>query len=258
MVISGATYPLIQRRFQCQPLGAHALRKAFSADRAVPGARREGRPFGLTPLVGRGAGNGAAAGALGAGQGRPRAGGAAQRRGGHRQIAPGAGAEATGGRRAPGLADAVPMFALLPEQRLVSADRAAGAGAALRAGGVPPAEAAQTGGVLVQYGLPWRRPCPSLPPSSRCRSPELCPTDLSLAPAAEAEDPPDSPDDPAAHRRPAARALRHGRPALGRSVHAGAAQPPGRSRPHRPHPGAVHLSAGLSPALDGAARTSPS
>ena len=49
---------------------------------------------------------------------------------GHRQIAPGAGADRTGGRRAPGLADAVPMFALSSEHRLVSDDRAAGAGGA--------------------------------------------------------------------------------------------------------------------------------
>ena len=50
--------------------------------------------------------------------------------------------------RAPGVADAVPVFALLPEHRPVSDDRSAGAGgAALRAGGVPAAEAQQTGGV---------------------------------------------------------------------------------------------------------------
>ena len=43
-------------------------------------------------------------------------------------------------------------------------------------------------------------------------------------------------------RRAAAGPLCHGRPALGRSVHAGVAQSPGRSRPHRPHLHAVHLS----------------
>ena len=170
------------------------------------------------PARGPGAGGGAAAGALGAGQGRPRAGGAAQRRSGHRQIAPGAGADGTRGHRAPGVADAVPVFALLPEHRLVSHDRAAGAGgAALRAGGVPDAEAPQTGGVL---GAVWpaagggRAPLcrPPLPAAGR----RLCPPDL-VARAAEAEDPARPPDDPAAHRRPAAGALRHGRPALGRS-----------------------------------------
>ena len=51
--------------------------------------------------------------------------------------------------------------------------------------------------------------------------------------------------------------LDHGRPALGRSVHAGAAQSPGRSRPHRPYPGAVDLSARLQPALDGAVAPHP-
>ena len=50
-----------------------------------------------------------------------------------------------GGRRAPGVADAVPVFALLPAYRPVSDDRSAGAGgAALRAGGIPTAEAQQT------------------------------------------------------------------------------------------------------------------
>jgi class 3 adenylate cyclase len=38
---------------------------------------------------------------------------------------------------------------------------------------------------------------------------------------------------------------------------AGAAQPPGRSRPHRPHPDALHLSARLQPALDGACPSHP-
>ena len=55
-----------------------------------------------------------------------------------------------------------------------------------------------------------------------------------VARAAEAADAACPPDDPAAHCRAAAGALCHGRPALGRSVHAGVAQPPGRSRPHRP------------------------
>ena len=40
-------------------------------------------------------------------------------------------------------------------------------------------------------------------------------------------------------------------------IHAGTAQPPGRSRPHRPHLGAVDLSARLQPALDGALAPDP-
>ena len=137
-------------------------------------------------------------------------------------------------------------------------DRPAGAGgAALRAGGVPAAEAEQTGGVrgAVRPAAGGGRAAlrrPPLPAAGR----RLCPPDR-VSRAAEAADPACPPDDPAAHRRPAAGALRHGRPALGGSVHAGVAQPPGRSRPHRPHPGALHLSARLQPALDGALAPHP-
>ena len=49
----------------------------------------------------------------------------------------------------------------------------------------------------------------------------------------------------------------HGRPALGRSLHAGVAQSPGGSRPDRPHSGPVHLSAGLPSAVDGALASHP-
>ena len=81
---------------------------------------------------------------------------------------------------------------------------------------------------------------PPLAPAAR----GLCPPDHG-ARAAETADPPGPADDPVTHRRAAARALCHGRPALGRSDHAGAAQSPGRSRPHRPYPGAVDLSSRL-------------
>ncbi len=97
-------------------------------------------------------------------------------------------------------------------------------------------------GFLVQYGLPLAETVPlfaallSLPLAA-----SLCPS-YDISRAAEAADPACPPDDLAAHRRTAAGALCHGRPALGRSDHAGIAQPPGRSRPHRPHPGAVDLS----------------
>src|SRR5262249_32662348 len=74
-----------------------------------------------------------------------------------------------------------------------------------------------------------------------------------VARAAEAEDPARPPDDAAAHCGPAARALYHGRPALGGSVHAGVSQPPGRPRPYRPYPGAADLSARLQPAMEGRA-----
>ena len=137
-------------------------------------------------------------------------------------------------------------------------DRSAGAGgAALRARGVPAAEAPQTGGLL---GAVWPAAgrdgaplcCPPLPAAAS----GLCAPDR-VARAAEAADAARPPDDPAAHRRAAAGALCDGRPALGRSVHAGVPQPPGRSRPHRPYPGAVHLSARLQPALDGARAPHP-
>ena len=62
-----------------------------------------------------------------------------------------------------------------------------------------------------------------------------------VARAAEAADPASPAADLAVHRHAAAAALCHGRPALGGSVHPGIPQPPGRSRPHRAHPGAVHL-----------------
>jgi hypothetical protein len=49
----------------------------------------------------------------------------------------------------------------------------------------------------------------------------------------------------------------HGRLALGRSVHAGVSQPPGRSWPHRPYLNAPDLSSGLPFALDGARPPDP-
>src|SRR5215510_13559322 len=109
----------------------------------------------MDPARGTGARNRAVGGALGAGQGWPRAGGAAEWRSGDWEIAPGAGAARPGGGRAPGVAHALPVFALLPEHRLVSADRSAGAGGvALRPGGVSPAEAPKTGGTSGAVWLP--------------------------------------------------------------------------------------------------------
>ena len=125
------------------------------------------------------------------------------------------------------------------------------------AGGVPAAEAQQAGGVP---GAVW--PATGGDRAALCRPP-LAPTDCRLcAPApvsraAEAADPARPADHHAAHRRPAAHALGHGRPALGGSVYAGAAHPPGRSRPYRPYPGAVHVSARLPARPGRGARTSP-
>src|SRR4029453_8419773 len=99
-------------------------------------------------------------------------GGAAERRGWHWQIPPGAGTEGACGQRAPGMADAVPVFPLLPEDRLVSHDRPAGTGGpAFRAGGAPAAEAAETGGVCC---VVWSATGRGRPPLGR----------LALAPAA--------------------------------------------------------------------------
>ena len=84
-------------------------------------------------------------------------------------------------RRAPGVADAVSVFALSPAHGLVSDDRPAGAGgAALRAGGIPAAEAQQTGGLR---GAVWpaagggRAPLcgPPLPAAARLCAPDVSP-----------------------------------------------------------------------------------
>src|SRR5262249_47858534 len=119
------------------------------------------------------------------------------------------------------------------------------------------AEAAQTGELCGAVWSAASGSCPSL-----CYAP-LSPTDGRLCPlvyvarAAEAEDPVCPPDDPLAHRRPAAGTLCDGRPALGRSDHARIPQPPGRSRPDGPHPCPVYLSSRLPPALDGARAPHP-
>src|SRR5262249_45982845 len=110
-----------------------------------PGSRRQHR---VDAARGSGAGSHRAAGALGAGEGRPRTGGAAQWGSGDWQVASGTGAARPRGGRAAGVADAVSVLPLSPEHGLVSPDRPAGTGgAALGAGGVAPAKAAQTGGL---------------------------------------------------------------------------------------------------------------
>src|SRR5262245_38603722 len=106
------------------------------------------------------------------------------------------------------MADAVSMFAVLPEYSVVSTDWPAGAGGpGLCARGVPHAEAAQTGrlpGAVWPAAGRGRAPvrCPPLP-AAACRLSTL----QHLARAAEAADPPSPADDRAAHRRAAAPAL---------------------------------------------------
>src|SRR5262249_57474051 len=114
-----------------------------------------------------------------------------------------------------------PVLRVSAEHRLVSHHRPARASSApLRAGGAPAAEAPQARGIL---GTVW----PSTPRghASVCHSSlsppghRLCPPHH-VSPTAEAADPARPPDDRAAHYGPAAPAVYHGRPALGRSDHA--------------------------------------
>ena len=85
-------------------------------------------------------------------------------------------------------------------------------------------------GLLVQHGLPLAEAVPllaallSLPLTA-----DYAP--LTMSPAQQKQQTLHALDDPAAHRRAAAGALGHGRPALGGSVHVGVPQPPGRSSP---------------------------
>src|SRR5262249_37700486 len=116
----------------------------------------------------------------------------------------------------PGLADAVPVFAVLPEQRPVSGDRFAGAGgAAIRTGRDPATETRQAGGVP---GAVW--PAAGRGRAAVCQPPlhtagqRLRPPERACR-AAEAEDPASHPDHPAAPGGTAALVVRRGRPALG-------------------------------------------
>ena len=156
LVISAATFPLLGGFFACQPLGTPLLKgqaQPLAVYRVLYESMARSRleaagSTGLTPLVGREQEVGLLRERWTQAKDGFGPGGPAQRRSGDWQIAPGAGAAGPGGRRAPGVADAVPVFALSPEHRLVSSDRSAGAGRApLRAGGGPAAEAQQTGRV---------------------------------------------------------------------------------------------------------------
>jgi hypothetical protein len=110
---------------------------------------------------------------------------------------------------------------------------------------------------LVQHGLspaetvPLFTPLLSLPLPATYAPVQVSPEAAAAADFARA------PGAPAAPGCRAAAPPGHGRPALGRSLHAGVAQPPGRSRPDRPHPDPVHLSAGLPAAVGGALASHP-
>ena len=185
LVISAATFQLLGGFFACQPLGTPLLKGVAQPlevyqvlYESMARSRLEAAgSTGLTPLVGREQEVGLlrerwAQVKDGLGQVVLLSGEAGIGKSRLVQVLTGA-----GGRRAPGVADAVPVFALLPEHRPVSADRSAGAGgAALRAGGVPAAEAAANWrGSWCSMACRWRRPCPSLPPSSPCRCPRTMP-----------------------------------------------------------------------------------
>ena len=105
VVLSDTTARLVQGYFVCQDRGVQTLKGLDTPVQVCPGGggkRRaespgRGRRQRAHPPGGPGDGGDAAAGALGAGPRRPGPGGAAQRRGGHWQIAPGARADRAGG-----------------------------------------------------------------------------------------------------------------------------------------------------------------
>src|SRR5215831_18245363 len=147
----------------------------------------------------------------------------------------------------------MPGIALLSAYRPLSPHRAGGPASAARgARGDRRAAGAAPGGVLGTAGPVTGRDCaavraPPVPPSA-C---DLCPG-AEIARAAAAAHLARAPGAPAAPGGRAAAPPGHGRPALGRPLHAGVAQSPGGSRPHDSPPGAVHLSSGLPSAVDGA------
>src|SRR5262249_5190367 len=178
-------------------------------------------------------------------------------RGRHWQIASGPGAQRTRRWRGPSVAG-MPRIALLSAYCPLPPHRAVGtASAAPGARGDCRAEGAATGGVLKTAG-----PVASRDRAAVC-SPPVPPVACHLcspARAARAAAAADLARAPGAPTTPGCRAAPppdHGRPALGRSLHAGVAQPPGGSGPDRPHSGPVHLSAGLPSAVDGALASHP-
>src|SRR5215831_16970811 len=152
----------------------------------------------------------------------------------------------------------MPGVALLSAHRPLPPHRAVGPASAARgARGDRRAQGACPGGVL---GTAWAVTrgdhaavcAPPVPPIA-CH---LCPG-AGIARAAAAADLARA---PGASVTPGCRAAAppgHGRPALGRSLHACVAQSPGRSGSDRPYPDPVHLSAGLPSAVDGALASHP-
>ena len=179
LVISAATFQLLGGFFACQPLGTPLLKglaQPLAVYRVLYESMARNRleaasSTGWTPLVGREQEIGVLSGALGAGQRRPRTGRAPQRRRRYRQIAPGAGADRPGVRRAPGVAHAVSVFALPPAHRPVSAGSTCWSGWSCASTGkiLPSRRWANSKGSWCSMACHWRRRCPSVPPSSPCR-----------------------------------------------------------------------------------------
>ena len=206
---------------------------------------------GLTPLVGREQ-EWAAPGALGAGAGRRWAGGAAQRRGGHWQIAPGGGADASrwptrAGR--PAERSAVrPITAQCP----VSGDRASAAGAALGARTTRLRhEAGQAGaGAGARHGLPLAETVPLLAALLSLPLPAHYPPLHADARSGSGRRPCEALLAwllAERQRQPVLAVI--GRPALGRSLDAGVAQPAARPGAHGAHAHAADLPPGVPPAV---------
>jgi len=179
--------------------------------------------------------------------------GAAQWRSGDWQIAPGAGA-AGQVATAPGVADAVPVFAYYQHTALIR-DRSTRAGV-LRFDREESrsricanwrgtwAVWSAPGGAVPLFAALLSLPYATLPPCP-CRR------------AAEAENHARFSDDPAAHRRAAARALCDGRPALGSIRHPRVAQSLVDQWPQRPVSWPCSPFAPTSPALDRARAPHP-
>ena len=208
-----------------------------AGERGAEPLRRRRCARGLTPLVGREDEVGLLQRALGAGAGRAWARWccSAARRGlanpaWCRRCKEHVAREAAYAHR-------VSLFALSPEQCLLSRHRASAAAAAPGSRDDTPAREARANWkqALAPYPLPLAETVPllaallSLPlPESAIRPSPLTPA------AAEAEDPGSLAGLAAGGGGAAARPVHRGRPALGRSLHAGAAQPAPRPECRRP------------------------